>query len=83
MMVGFEGDVVPAELHDYLKGGAPCGVVLFRRNLTSTMGSVALLRALRALFFAFLFLRSRARALRALARSLPFMRFARFASCTS
>ena len=50
MMVGFEGDVVPAELRAYLKGGAPCGIVLFRRNLTSTEGSATLLRDLRSLW---------------------------------
>ncbi len=50
MMVGFEGEDVVDELRQYVEAGAPCGVVLFRRNLTSTPQSARLLRELRELW---------------------------------
>lgn len=50
MMVGFEGEDVTDELRDYVAQGVPCGVVLFRRNLTSTAQSASLLRDLRGLW---------------------------------
>ena len=50
MMVGFEGEDVVPELRRFVQGGAPCGVVLFRRNLTSTSQIASLLRELRGLW---------------------------------
>jgi len=50
MMVGFEGEDVTPELRGYVERGAPCGIVLFRRNLPSTDQSAALLRDLRRLW---------------------------------
>jgi len=50
MMVGFEGESVTPELRRYFAQGAPCGLVLFRRNLVSTPQIASLLRELRALW---------------------------------
>lgn len=49
-MVGFEGTEVPRELEAFVEEDPPAGIILFRRNVTSTAQVAELTRALRALW---------------------------------
>lgn len=50
MMVGFEGTDVDPALRAFCDQGAPCGTILFGRNVVSTTQVAALIRDLRALW---------------------------------
>jgi beta-N-acetylhexosaminidase len=50
MMVGFEGEETPEQLREFVAQAPPAGLVLFRRNLVSTVQIKRLMGALRGLW---------------------------------